>query len=144
MKTRTLAAFAVLIGLSTTVVSLAAHDKRAHFDSQWGATPIVVDGSPAEWAGPLAPFTDEPLSMAAANDGDSLFLILTASDAAVRRQILRQGLIVWFDSGGKDKKKFGVKFPIGAGVSEEEFQGRRRAGGSSGSGTSSNQGGQDG
>ena len=130
MHTRTRAAVILLSTLGLAVVSLSAHDKRAHFDSQWASTPIVVDGSPTDWTGPLAPFNDEPLSMAAVNDGDSLFLVLTASDPAVRRQILRQGLIVWFDAGDKDKKKFGLKFPIGAGVSEEEFHGRRQGGGS--------------
>src|SRR4051812_5036068 len=135
MTTRTLAAVTVVTALSTAVISVAAHDKRAHFDSHWATTPIVVDGSPTDWAGPLAPFNDQPLSMAAANDGDSLYLVLTASDPAVRRQILRQGLILWFDGGGKDKKKFGLKFPIGAGTKTHDFPGRRRGGGGSGSGS---------
>src|SRR3954468_3042011 len=134
MHTRTLAAVTVLVALSTAAVSLAAHDKRAHFDSQWATAPIVVDGSPTEWTGPLAPFNDAPLSMAAVNDGDALFLVLTASDPAVRRQIMRQGLIVWFDGSGKDKKKFGVKFPIGVGITEEELRGRRHGGGAPDSG----------
>ena len=125
MHIRAIAAVAVL---STLAVSLEARDKRAHFDSAWLTTPITVDGSPTDWAGPLAPFNEQPLSMAAANDGESLYVVLTASDATVRRQILRQGLIVWFDGAGKDKKKFGLKFPIGVGLSEEEFRGRRRGG----------------
>src|SRR4051812_20890410 len=142
MTTRTLAAVTVVTALSTAVISVAAHDKRAHFDSHWATTPIVVDGSPTDWAGPLAPFNDEPLSMAAVNDGDSLYLVLTASDPAVRRQILRQGLIVWFDGGAKDKKKFGVKFPIGAGITAEEMAGHRRGGGGA-SGTAPDPGTQD-
>jgi hypothetical protein len=121
MNSRVITALAVL----GTAVSLQARDTRAHFNSGWLTAAITVDGSPTEWAGPLAPFNDQPLSMAAANDGDSLYLVLTASDPAVRRQILRQGLIVWFDGGGKDKKKFGVKFPIGVGLSEEDLRGHR-------------------
>jgi len=144
MNTRAFTVITVLTVSITAVVSLRASEKRAHFDSRWAATPVVVDGSPTEWAGPLAPFNDQPLSMAAVNDGDSLFLVLTASDPMVRRQILRQGLIVWFDGGGKDKKKFGVKFPIGVGVTEEEFQGHRRGGGSSMPGSTSDHGGDQG
>src|SRR4029079_18698631 len=124
MHTRTRATVILLSTLGLAVISLCAHDKRAHFDSQWASTPIVVDGSPTDWAGPLAPFNDEPLSMAVVNDGDSRCRGLPASDPTVRPQILRQGLIVWFDAGDKDKKKFGLKFPIGAGGSEEEFYGR--------------------
>jgi hypothetical protein len=130
MHTRTIT---TLVVLTAALVSVEARDKRAHFDSTRLTTPITVDGSATDWAGPLAPFNDQPLSMAAGNDGESLYLVLTASDPAVRRQILRQGLIVWFDGGGKDRKKFGVKFPIGVGFSEEDFGRRRRAGGGSGS-----------
>ncbi len=126
-------ALTTLVVFTAVAVSLQARDRRAHFHSSWLTTPIVVDGSPTDWAGPLAPFNEQPLSMAAANDGDALYVVLTASDPAVRRQILRQGLIVWFDGAGKDKKKFGVKFPIGAGISEEDLRGRRR--GSAGSGS---------
>ncbi|MEO7273741.1 MAG: hypothetical protein ABIX28_13510 [Vicinamibacterales bacterium] len=124
MNTRVITALAAL----SVVLSLEARATRAHFDSTWLTTPITIDGSPLEWAGPLAPFNDQPLAMAAANDGEALYVVLTASDPAVRRQILRQGLIVWFDGGGKDKKKFGVKFPIGIGLSEEDLRGRRRGG----------------
>jgi len=51
MHIRAIAAVAVL---STLAVSLEARDKRAHFDSAWLTTPITVDGSPTDWAGPLA------------------------------------------------------------------------------------------
>ena len=36
-----------------------------------------------------------------------------SSEPSVRRQIIRQGLIVWFDPAGKTKKAFGVKYPVG-------------------------------
>ena len=124
MNSRVITALAAL----SLVVSLEARDTRAHVDSAWITSPVTVDGSPIDWAGRLAPFNDQPLSMAAANDNNALYVVLTASDPAVRRQILRQGLIVWFDGGGKDKKQFGVKFPIGVGLSDEDLGGRRRGG----------------
>jgi hypothetical protein len=115
----------VLIAAGQT---MEARDKHVRLDSRWLDSPVTVDGSPGDWPGPLVPFNDEPVSIASANDGESLFLVLTASERAARMQIIRRGLIVWFDSGGKDKKRFGLKFPIGAGFSEEEFRGRRRGG----------------
>ena len=108
----------------------SARDKHARLDSRWLDSPVTVDGSALDWPGPLVPFNDEPVSIGAANDGESMFVVLTASERAARMQIVRRGLIVWFDSGGKDKKRFGLKFPIGAGFSEEDFRGRRRGGGS--------------
>ena len=122
-----------LLFLSVVLVAAgqatSARDKRSRRDSRWRASPVTVDGSPVEWPGPLAPFNDEPVSIAAANDGESMFVVLTASERAARTQIVRRGLIVWFDSGGKDRKRFGLKFPIGSGFSEEDFRGRRHGGG---------------
>ena len=109
--------------------ALQARDKHVRFESHWREAEVKVDGSNADWPGPLEPFNDEPVSMAAVNDGESLFVVLTASDRVTRTRILRQGLIVWFDAGGKDKKRFGLEFPIGVGVSEEDIRGRHRGGG---------------
>jgi hypothetical protein len=121
-----------LLFLSVVLVAaeqtISARDKHARLDSRWLESPVTVDGSPVDWPGPLVPFNDEPVSIAAANDGDSMYLVLTASDRNARMQILRRGLIVWFDAGAKDKKRFGLKFPIGTGLSEEDFRGRRRGG----------------
>ena len=44
-----------------------------------------------------------PVSVAAVNDGQFLYLVLSVSDPATRMQILRQGLILWFDPKGADK-----------------------------------------
>jgi len=130
----TMKSYAVsLLFLSVVLVAeqaTSARDKHARLDSRWLDSPVTVDGSPVDWPGPLVPCNDEPVSIGAANDGESMFVVLTASERAARMQIVRRGLIVWFDSGGKDRKRFGLKFPIGAGVSEEDFHGRRRGGGS--------------
>ena len=130
----TMKSYAVsLLFLSVVLVAAgqatSARDKHSRLDSRWLDAPVTVDGSPVDWPGPLVPFNDEPVSIAAANDGESMFVVLTASERAARSQIVRRGLIVWFDSGGKDKKRFGLKFPIGTGFSEEDFRGRRRGGG---------------
>jgi hypothetical protein len=122
----------ILIFLSVMLVgagrTMSASDKHSRLDSRWLESPVTVDGSPVDWPGPLVPFNEQPVSIAAANDGDSVYLVLTASDRAARTQILRRGLIVWFDSGGKDKKRFGLKFPVGSGFSGDDFRGRRRGG----------------
>lgn len=106
-------------------LTLAARADRVHLDSHHKDRDIVIDGDSGDWAGPLVPLDDQhPLSVAVANDGESLYLVLTASDAAIRRQILREGLIVWFDPEGKDKKHFGIKFPVGA-LPTERGRGQR-------------------
>ena len=94
--------------------ALQASDKRQRIDSRWRDRDIAVDGNQSEWAGPLVRIDEKVAGTAAAmNDGQFLYLVLSASDTAARRQILRQGLILWFDPRGGDKKHFGLKFPVG-------------------------------
>jgi hypothetical protein len=92
---------------------------------------VVIDGDNGEWPGPLTPVEENhPVLTAAINDGQFLYVLLSTADTTSRREILRQGLIVWFDPSGGDKKHFGLKYPVG--VPPEEGQGRggyRRGGG---------------
>ncbi len=80
-----------------------------------------------------------PVSVAAVNDGQFLYLVLSASDPATRMQILRQGLILWFDPKGADKKHFGLKFPVGVPLEEIDRgrDGRERRSQPSGTGEAS-------
>ncbi len=115
---RTLVAVAAL-----SPVCLVASD-RPHLESTFISTPIVVDGHQDDWSGALAPFGTEPVSIQVANDGDALYVRLSASDAGTRREILRQGLIVWFDEGGGAKKRLGVHYPVHEGGSGGWERGR--------------------
>jgi hypothetical protein len=125
--------FVVILGLVLVFPAAAGAAKRPRIDSHWRDRDITIDGDSGDWAGPLASLDEKhPINAAVANDGHSLYLVLSTSDAVVRREILRQGLTVWFDPGGGDKKHFGIKFPVGfspdmAGRSGRE--GRRGRGG---------------
>lgn len=99
--------------LTVASIGLSAAD-RVLIVSHKIDRPIVVDGDSGEWQGPLVPLGEQtPVAIAVANDAQNLYVVLTASDAAMRRQIMRDGLIVWFDPGGKEKKHYGIKFPVG-------------------------------
>ena len=117
------------LAIALCATGLAARTKRASTDSHWRTTDITVDGVPTDWAGPLVSFNDQPVSIAAANDREFLFLILTTSEQSARMQIMRQGLVVWFDPSGGDKKHFGIKFPVGGGGPEGTRSGHRSYGG---------------
>ena len=104
-------------------VAVALASKRQVIDSHWRDRDVVIDGDNGEWPGPLVPVEENhPLLTAAINDGQYLYLVLSTNDAAVRRQIFRQGLIVWFDPSGGDRKHFGLKYPVG--VQLEQTAGR--------------------
>jgi hypothetical protein len=84
---------------------------------------IIVDGDERDWTGSLQPFGDAPFSIEAVNDGQYLYVRLSASSPDVRRQVTRFGLTVWFDPKGGSKKTFGVRYPV---VEEpfDRYQGR--------------------
>jgi hypothetical protein len=63
---------------------------------------------------PVSPFRDgSPFVIGLSNDRDFLFVLLRTSDAVMRSQILREGLVIWFDAKGGTKKQLGIQYPIG-------------------------------
>jgi hypothetical protein len=125
-KTRTTLCLALAVAVAAASAGLFA-STRQRMDSQWRDRDIAIDGDSGDWPGPLRPVDpNHPIMASAVNDGQSLYLVLSTSDASVRRQILRQGLIVWFDPTGGEKKHFGIKFPVG--LMAEEPASRRRGG----------------
>jgi hypothetical protein len=92
----------VFAGLSLGFLTLAASEKP-HFESKGLDGAITVDGKFDDWYGNLQPFGSDPVSIQFLNDGQFLYLRVTASDSATRMQIMRQGMTVWFDPGGGTK-----------------------------------------
>jgi hypothetical protein len=126
----------VSTGLTLAYAALDARATRPQLTSHWRDQDIVIDGSDGEWRGPLQQIDEKQLvALGAENDGQSLYLVLTTSDPVARMQIMRQGLIVWFDPDGKDRKIFGLQYPVG---NEPEIDGTSGGGGPS---TGSGQGG---
>jgi hypothetical protein len=123
------------------IVSVSAADKPA-FTSKSRDGAIAVDGKYDDWSGNLDPFGDAPVSVQFVNDGDFLYMRLSATDPATRAQITRQGLIVWFDAGGGKKKQFGVRYPVIERGEGGGF-GRRGQGGNQGDSGSTTAGSQD-
>ncbi len=100
---------AALVGFGVVV---RAADK-AKFISSWRSRDIVIDGISTDWP-VLSPVArNVRLSIGLANDRDFLYLALETSDPATSVQLLRQGLIVWFDAQGGKKRQFGIRYPIG-------------------------------
>ena len=103
------------------MVLLAAD--RPHLTSSTPASPITVDGHLDDWTGDLKPMGTDPFSVQVANDQDYLYLRVTASDPAVRNEIVRRGLIVWFDESGGTKKHFGIHSPVVESLSSDDPNG---------------------
>src|SRR6478672_11063239 len=109
-------------------VALVLASKRQVVESHWRDRDIAIDGDNGEWPGPLVAVEENhPLLTGAMNDGQYLYIVLSTSDTTLRRQIFRQGLIVWFDPSGGDKKHFGLKYPVGVPPEERGGRGGYRA-----------------
>ncbi len=80
--------------------------------SQWRATAIKVDGAGDEWAESIFYLEKERLGFGVKNDSSALYLLLKF-DRAIKMQAMRSGFTIWFDPTGKNKKTFGVRYPIG-------------------------------
>ena len=133
--------------LAVLPLALLASDKL-HLTSSTPASPITVDGHQEDWTGDLTPMGTDPFSVQVANDQDNLYLRVTASDPGVRNEIVRRGLIVWFDDSGGTKKHLGIHYPVVESLSSDDPNGGRSHGGyggghrgGSGSGGTSGSGG---
>ena len=114
----------IVVGAVAIPASVGASRKQ-RLDSRWRDRSVAIDGDYGEWPGPLSPVDEhQAVAAAAMNDGQFLYVVLSTGDAVARRQILSQGLIVWFDPSGGDKRHFGVKFPVGVPPGEAFGRGR--------------------
>ena len=112
-----MAVVAAGVAMGWAAVGLA---KELEVTSAWPQPAVRVDGTGDQWAGHLLPLPDQPILFGVQNDGKFLYLCVKTSDPKVKAQIRRMGLTVWVNGAGKDKKAYGVRFPVGVG-----FQGRR-------------------
>ena len=112
--------------LCVSLLSFAAlgASERPKFTSQLRDAAITVDGRYDDWYGHLDPFEAAPVAVQFLNDGEYLYMRMTASSTEERRQIVRQGFIVWFDPAGGTKKHFGIRYPIVEHGSAPDGEGR--------------------
>jgi hypothetical protein len=75
---------------------------------------IGIDGKDSEWQGVLQYYDENSRTVVSfLHDENYLFMRLASNDRKIQRQILVQGLTVWFEQAGKENRKTGVHFPVG-------------------------------
>lgn len=104
---------ACFIFLSAAFLLAAAGCGRPEVDSNLLNHSIEIDGTNLDWSG-LDVLIDEKTGsrVAVANDGTDLYLRFATVDVGIQAQVLRYGLIVWFDGDGGKRRSFGVKYPM--------------------------------
>jgi len=81
--------------------------------SESASDPIAIDGDLADWAGLLAPAEDSSFSLGGRHDGQRLYLALASEDQNFHEEVVRRGLIPWFDAEGGRNRNSGIRFPLG-------------------------------
>jgi len=89
-------------------------------ESTWKDRDIVLDGKDGDWLGAKYYFEGLYVSVGLINDEQHLYVSMMTENPMLRSQIMQQGLIVWLDPRGGKNKTFGIKFPLGRQMGEEE------------------------
>jgi hypothetical protein len=109
---RTFAA-AVFLGLAV-VPARAGLFGRSKLASRWTVKTLAIDGDDTEWDYESA-FEEDGLSVLAKNDGQSLYLLVTAHTSDARDQLsgeARQDLSLWFVAVDGKTRRWGARIPF--------------------------------
>jgi hypothetical protein len=87
--------------------------KNLELNSHWRDWKIAIDGVNSEWENSTTYIEDEKVLIGVINDEDFLYISLISDNPILRRQMMGQGFIVWFDPAGGKKKVFGIQYPLG-------------------------------
>jgi hypothetical protein len=94
------------------VVLLCACSRGTAPQGHYQSTPVVADGQVSDWPQPLR-FTNpkHTLSFNVTNDTKNLYICVLTRDDRMQRRILRAGMDVFFDPGGKQDKSIDLSYP---------------------------------
>ncbi|MCK5688902.1 hypothetical protein KAI87_06515 [Myxococcota bacterium] len=82
--------------------------------SQWGESPVIVDGQANEWAEiALYHFEEHDFSFALQNDATNLYIFFSTSSPLDVRRLQRMGMTIWLNEDGLKEKTRGIRFWAG-------------------------------
>ncbi|MFB0517581.1 MAG: hypothetical protein ACETWG_13410, partial [Candidatus Neomarinimicrobiota bacterium] len=87
---------------------------RAAISSTWAEPAVVIDGDDSDWERRQVVGEYDQAVVGFMNDDAYLYISLRTGSQAAIRQVMVRGLIVWIDSKGGQKKRFGIRYPIGS------------------------------
>jgi len=74
---------------------------------------VVIDGVNNEWDAHLPKFDKRTsINYSIANDERNLFIIMRITNENIQKQAIQNGLEVWINKQGKNKKVTGITFPL--------------------------------
>lgn len=114
-KTLNLGAIILLLFiLSTSMFLTACEEEDVKTLSSRRDREILIDGKDPEWQGVMQYYDEKSRTLVSfLHDEKYLFMRLASNDRNIQRQILVQGLTVWFEQPHEENRKTGVHFPVG-------------------------------
>ena len=103
--------FSTLLFLMTSVF-FSSCNKGIIGTSHWQEKALKIDGSAADWKDTLLYDYKSHFLYTILNDNKNLYVCIKIVDLKNQMKILRRGITIWFDTTGRNKKAFGVKFPL--------------------------------
>lgn len=112
------------IGIRTGIFSLllfcvaCGSSKRAgkaftKMPGTWQTQPIVIDGDCTDWPSPYPNYDAKAMvAYATSNDRENLYVTMQTGDALTQIKILKQGMTVSIDTGGRKDPGFNINFPL--------------------------------
>jgi hypothetical protein len=83
-------------------------------ESKWTKQSLVIDGKAQDEDFPYEYwFKDERVALSVMNDGEYIYFLVSAGSRALARMLSDQGVVLWFDPGGEEKKAYGLKLVEG-------------------------------
>lgn len=73
---------------------------------------IIIDGNMDEWRADLLFYQEEGLVCALSHDEENIYLAVSTRKPETIRAIFRSGFIVWLNDAGRNKKNFGINYPL--------------------------------
>ncbi len=79
----------------------------------WQATPVAIDGDSKDWPSPYPNYDAKAMvAYATSNDRENLYITMQTGDELTQLKILKQGMTVWIDTGGKKDGQLKINYPL--------------------------------
>jgi hypothetical protein len=94
-------------------VALIGCSSKLAPEGHYQASPVVADGSPADWQLPLR-FSNPGYTMQynVTNDDKNLYVCVSSGIGPTQLRMLRSGMTIYFDPKGEKNKEISLHFPI--------------------------------
>ena len=106
-------ALASAVVLSASCSIFHKNKKPRLLPGTWQATPIVIDGDSKDWPSPYPNYDAASLvAYATSNDKYNLYITMESGDELVQMKVLKRGMVVSIDTGGKKDPQLHINYPL--------------------------------